>query len=380
MKLHGPVLLLLIAAAALAATRHKPVIDPESQDGILLQRIQQEPLAPRKQALLERFVEQYPQATNIAWVYEQLLPIYNEAQQYDKELATAESLLAVDPSDLDAAHHALLASQAKNDLELAEKYARIAWDLASKAAQSPKPTDEDEITAWTKDISFARDVMDFSEYALYSQGRESADPQRKMDLIHIIEQRNPQSKYLDSARKDYFHAFEKTQGPEQTLAMAEKTLVEQPDNEEMLMIVAQYYFDREREPQKVLNYAQLVIEVLERKPQPDDLSAEAWATRKAQYAGLANWMIGTIHARDGRYALSDRYLRSAMPHIHDDKLLAAAYYYLGYDNYAIAIEQHDRGRAQDAMKYTKLCAEMSGPFQAAAQKNLLALKGEFNLQ
>lgn len=380
MKALGPVFLLLIAAAAFAATRHKPVIDPESQDGILLQRIQQEPLPARKLVLLERFVDQYPQASNLAWVYEQLLPIYQEAQEFDKVLATAESLLALDPLNLNAAHHALLASQAEKDPALVEKYAQTAWDLASKAAHCPKPTDEDEIADWTIETAYARDVMNVSEYVLYSQARESSEPQRKMELIQIIERRNPQSKYLDPAKKDYIHAFEQTQGPEQTLALAEKTLAEQPDNEDMLMIVAQYYFDREREFPKVVALAQKIVEALERKPQPEDITADAWAAKKSRYNGLANWMIGVIHAREGRYTLSDRYLRSAIPQIHEDKVLAAAYYYLGYDNYAIAIELHDRGRALEGLKYTKMCVEMDGPFQAPAQKNLLALKSDFNLQ
>ena len=379
MNVRGAVLPLLIAATAVGAARHKPEIDPESQDGILLQRIQQEPLATRKVALLERFVEQYPQASSIAWVYEQLLPIYEEAQQFDRELATAESLLALDPLELDAAHHALRASEAKKDPALIEKYAQLAWDLASKSAQSPKPVDEDEVAGWTKLIGFARDVMSYAEYVLYSQARESADPQKKNELIQAIEQRNPQSKYIEMAKKDYFHAFQETETPEQTAALAEKTLADEPDNEDMLMTVAQYYFQHEKELPKVVSYAQRTIDVLGRKPQPEGVSEEDWAAKKTHYTGVANWMIGVIYAQDGRYSSSDRYLRPAVEQVHEPKLLAAAYYYLGYDNYAIAVELHDRGRAQEALKYTKLCAEMSGPFQSPAQRNLQVLKSDFNL-
>jgi hypothetical protein len=45
-------ILLWVAPGALAADRHKVDVDAESQDGILLQRIQQEPTRPRKLALL----------------------------------------------------------------------------------------------------------------------------------------------------------------------------------------------------------------------------------------------------------------------------------------------------------------------------------------
>src|SRR5271169_6086881 len=121
---------LLLAGEALGADRHKADVDPESQDGILLQRIQQEPTQPRKLALLEKYVVEYPEATSIAWVYEQLLPIYLEANQWDRVIATAEALLVRDPNDLDSAHDALKASEAQNNPDLMAKYAQLSWDLA----------------------------------------------------------------------------------------------------------------------------------------------------------------------------------------------------------------------------------------------------------
>src|ERR1700693_4104657 len=94
--------LLLAMGGEYAGDRHKVDIDAESQDGILLQRIQQEPTRPRKLALLEKFVADFPTVTSIAWVYEQLLPIYKDAKDYDKVIETANRMLAVDPNDLDA--------------------------------------------------------------------------------------------------------------------------------------------------------------------------------------------------------------------------------------------------------------------------------------
>src|ERR1700731_4252621 len=90
---------LLAAGGAFAGDRHKVDVDAESQDGILLQRIQQEPTKPRKLALLEKYASEFPQTTSIAWVYEQLLHIYKDDKDNDKVIATAEALLAADPAD-----------------------------------------------------------------------------------------------------------------------------------------------------------------------------------------------------------------------------------------------------------------------------------------
>src|ERR1700683_28788 len=145
MKLVVPALAALLVSLALGADRHKLDIDPESEDGILLQRIQQEPLPERKLAFREKYVAQYPKATSLAWVYEQLLPIYVAAKQWDKVLATAQSLLVLDPADLDSASAALQAAEAQNDSELTRKYAIATWDAGSKAVLAQKPADPDDV-------------------------------------------------------------------------------------------------------------------------------------------------------------------------------------------------------------------------------------------
>lgn len=376
-----PILLMVFGPVSLAgADRHKPEIDPESQDGILLQRIRQEPLAARKLALLEKFVELYPNVSSVAWIYEQLLPIYLEQQNFDKTLVVADSLLTLDPLELDAAHGALRAAEAKQDPDLIAKYAQVAWDVASKTVGSPKPTDPDDVTDWTAQIAFARDVMNYSEYELYTLYGKCTDQRKKDGLLQAIKTRNPQSRYLENPKKQYLTTVERTGSPEQTLAIAEKGLLEEPENEEMLMIVAQYYLQRERELPKVLSCALKIIEILDRKQRPNAVNPDDWANRKAQYVGLSNWMAGVVYAKDGRYGPSDRYLRTALAQVREAGLLSAAYYYLGYDNYAMATELHDRARALDSVKYNKLCLTINGPFQALARKNLDVLKSEFNVE
>ena len=109
---------MLLTGGALGADRHKPDVDPESQEGILLQRIQQEPTQPRKLALLEKYVAEYPKTNSIAWVYEQLLYIYMDTAQWDRVIQRADGLLAADPNDVDSAHDALKAAEAQNNSEL----------------------------------------------------------------------------------------------------------------------------------------------------------------------------------------------------------------------------------------------------------------------
>src|SRR5581483_11756136 len=189
MRVSVPLLLLmLLSTEGVWADRHKPLIDPESQDGILIQRIQQEPTLPRKQTLLEKFVVDFPNATSIAWVYEQLLLVYKDAKDNDKVIATADGMLTADPNDLDAAHDALRAAETKNDPQLMQKYAVLAWDIASRTSQSAKPTDPDEIIAWTKQTQFAKDVMAYAEYTLASLAKSQTDEQKRVQIVALLQQ------------------------------------------------------------------------------------------------------------------------------------------------------------------------------------------------
>lgn len=370
---------LLLTATAAAADRHKLDIDPESEDGVLLQRIQQEPLPERKQAFLEKYVDQYPKATSLAWVYEQLLPIYLNAKQWDKVFATAQNLVALDASDVDSAFAALRAAEAQQDTDLIRKYAIISWDAGSKAAEAPKPADADDMAEWARQVEFANQTVAYAEYVLASQATLEPNAPRKAELIQALEQRNPQSKFLSAVKKNI--RIREEANPAQAFAMAEQGLAEDPNNEDYLMRIANHYMSREEDLSKVLAYSLRVLEVMEKKSRPSGVSEEDWAKKKARYTGGANWMVGVVYGKQARYGLSDRYLRAALDHIQDDaQLLAAAYFYLGYDNYALAGQLRDKGRAIEAAKFSKMCLAIEGPFQPLAQKNLEVLRNDFNVE
>ncbi len=379
MRFYVPVLATMLAAGAFGADRHKLDIDPESEDGILLQRIQQEPVAERKLAFLEKFVVEYPKASSVAWVYEQLLPIYLGAKQWDKVLATAQSLLALDPGDLDSAVAALQTAEALKDAELIRKYAAVSWDAASKAVQAQKPTDPDDVPDWTKQIEFANQELAYAEYVLASQATMESNPQRKAELIQSLESRNPQSKFLVAMKRNM--RVREELNPEKALSVAEQGLGRDPNNEDYLMVIANHYMAHEEDLPKALTYALRVLEVLPKKAKPEGITAEEWEKKKARYTGGANWMAGVVYGKQARYGLSDRYLRAALAYIQDDpQLLAAAYFYLGYDNYALAGQLIDKGRAVEAVKFSKLCLTIEGPFQPLAQKNLEVLRNEFSVE
>jgi hypothetical protein len=380
MQISVPALALLLASLTLGADRHKPDVDPESQDGILLQRIQQEPAQPRKLALLEKYLAEYPKAPSIAWVYEQLLPIYMDQSQWDRVIATAEGLLALDPNDLDSAHDALKASEAQNNVELIAKYAELDWDLATRALQSPKPADPEGVPDWNKQMDFARENLSYSEYTLANLAAAQSDDLKRAELTLALQERNPRSQFMALTKKPTVIDLA-TLDPAKALQLAEQGLLENPNNIDFLMTVADHDMNLEKDLPQVLNYALRILDLVKGRPQPTDLSPSEWLKKQAKFTGWANWLAGVVYGKQARYGLSDRHLRAALNYIQENpRLTAAAYFYLGYDNYALASELADKGRAVEAVKFSKLCADMDSPFRSLALKNLEALRNEYNLE
>ena len=380
MQVPAIALAVLLAFTAFGADRHKLDADPETQEGILLQRIQQEPTTPRKLALLEKYLNEYPKGTSLAWVYEQLLPIYMDAMQWDRVIAAAEGLLAADPNDVDSAHDALKAAEALNDEGLKIKYAELAWDLASRALQGPKPSNPGDPDSWTKKAAYAQEVLDYSEYTLATLAAAQTDGLKRAELALALEERNPRSKYLALAKKTNVIALS-TLDPRKAIELAEQGLEKDPDNIDFLMTIADHDMSLEKNLPQVLLYSLRILDLLDAKPQPDGITPSEWQKKKAKFTGWADWMAGVVYGKQARYGLSDRYLRAALPYLHEEqRLLAAAYFYLGYANYALAGELADKGRAIDAAKFSKLCADMDSPFRLLALKNLEALRNDYNVE
>lgn len=379
MKIPVAALAALLAGGAFAADRHKLDVDPETLDGLLLQRIEQEPTLARKLPLLEKYAADYPKTTSVAWVYEQLLPIYKDAQQWDRVIETAGKLLAVDPNDLDSAHDALKAAEAQNNSDLMIQYAELAWDIASRTVKLPKPSDPGEMPEWNKQITFAHEVLDYSEYTLANLAVAQKDDAKRAELTSALQQRNPDSKFLVLTKKPTVIELASLD-PQKALQLAQEGLVKDPNNIDFLMTIADHDMSLERNLPQVLSYALHILELLQGKPQPDGITPAEWEKKKAKYTGWASWLAGVVYGKQARYGLCDRYLRTALPYIHGEpRLLAAAYFYLGYANYALAGELADKGRAIDAVKFSKECAEMDSAFRSLALKTLEGLRNDYNL-
>jgi tetratricopeptide (TPR) repeat protein len=362
------------------AFSQKLVIEVDTLEGQLLQQIDSERDAAKKLTLLEDFARKFPNHEAVTWVLSHVQTHYLAANQYDRVFESGVKILGVDPTELSAAHHCLKAAEAKKDLSLIKLWSAQVSQLARRNMQSKRPEygDDDDIAAWKSKVEYARQVEQYSEYALYFASLQSKDSKTKSNLIETLEQRNPMSEYLAQMRTANTTVVRQVDIEEAVVA-AEAQFQKEEYNEDLLLMVATHYMQKRRETEKIINYSLKIIEILGSKAKPEEISDAEWDNKKRGMLGTSYWMSGLLYSTQNRFALADRQLRMALPFLKNSDMLAGAYYHLGYVNYRMA-EAGERIRIHDAVRFTKDCININSAVQQQAIDNLKSMKVEYGLQ
>jgi hypothetical protein len=290
--------ILIVFAVTAFGQRHKAPeeVDAEKPDGKLMQQIMQEADPAKKNALMEQFATEFPKLPHTAWVLETIQGYYVKANQPDQVIAFGEKLLAVDPDDVEAAHQALKAAEAKKDLALVKKYSDLTSKNARKMAASPQPKEADEVASWKNEVAYAKQVGQYADYSIFKLAVESRDPKVTVELAELLQQRGAESEYAAKIRDPLFLAYRQSGATDKAIALAEKTLATEQTNEDMLLVVADYYLQQKKNPDKVHAYSAKIVEILSAKPKPEGVSDADWAARSR--AEKYDHRPGAFHERE----------------------------------------------------------------------------------
>ena len=167
-----PLALLLCAPALFAQLEIRDVeIDSQSPEGAVLTEAGIAEEADERIAILEGFLNDYPESSYLGYVLLQLQGLYTQAQRWSDAATVGcrgRRLLAYVPEDLEVRHNqnqALL--NAQQWPELLEGLA-MTKPLADKEAAAPPPDDptEDEEMLHQSSIDYANGVVQYTEWAL----------------------------------------------------------------------------------------------------------------------------------------------------------------------------------------------------------------------
>ena len=359
----------LLVGSALAQ-RHKPNINTETPEGQALQQIGQEPDEAKRLAGFEKFLQDYPKSENLAWVYSQMQPMYVKANQLDKAIETGDKLTALDPGDLEASLAALKAADAKKDPDLVKKWSSTTSGIARKELTAKKPEDEED-DDWKKHLDFVKQVDTYSEYTLNDMAVQSTDAHKKLDLIETLYDRNPQSQYVAPLLPAAAQTIDQMNDPDRGIAFAEKILAKDPNNDQMLLIAANAYSQKGKEPDKIISYSAKLAEVISSKPKPEGVSDADWESRKKLITLFAHYFPAKTYYGQKKWGQADKELRAALSLVESNAALKPEVLFL------LADSNYHLENAAEALKLFQQCAAIKSRFQAQAAKNVTVIKSQY---
>ena len=287
-------------------------------------------------------------------------------------LLCAGPLLAA-PGALEDAFKNLKEAEAKKDPALVKKLAGETCTLARQAVAAPAPADEDEKEDWKARVEYARGVELYTEYALFSAAIQ-ASPAVTVELLTALEQQNPKSKYLDGAYGSYLVALNQMGEASRIPAVAEKALESFPENEDLLLVLADTALSA-KQSDRALDYAKRLVAALGNHPAPEGMAAGDWEAKRNAAMGRGYWISGMVRSEGKQLAEADTDLRAALPLIQgNDAMLASALFYLGVANYDLGTKAKSRARVLEAAKFSEQAGAVKSPFAQQARTNAQAMR------
>jgi len=275
--------------------------------------------------------------------------------------------------DLENAFQSLKEAVAKKDAAQVKKLAVETHTLATDVQCKPEPESPGDKEVWKSNNDYAKAADLYTEFALYSAAVQSPAP-AMVDLMSTLEQQNAKSKYLGEAYGSYMVAMNQTGAAAKIPALAEKALANFPENEDILVYLADNAYNR-KQGDRALAYANRLTAALNRHVKPEALSAAEWERKRT--AGLARgyWIAGLVSGERNQYVAADKNLRAALPLIKGNAAMAGpALFYLGFANYQLGKMTLNKARVVEGQKFSEQAAAIAGPFADQAWKNSMIMK------
>lgn len=358
----------LLAAVPAAAQRYHITYTPNSQEGLMLQLIEQLDGAAKIQQM-EDFLKRYPTHPSVAWIYAYMQDYFTRTNDMDRAIAAGEKLFALNPDDLETAVNNQRLAEKKGNPELTAKWTELATKSAQKLIGAPKPfyvTQEE----WDKRLAYAGGLINQGDYTLYKKAMEAEKANEKIQFFQELIKQAPNSVYTVQALPHLMATYRAAGMNDQALSIAEKILAKDVDHEEALLTVAQVNLDRRTNYPRVITVANRLLTLGQASKKPESFSKEEWDKRRAFYAGAAYTILGNANVFQNNFEAADKAFRAALPFIKGNtQAEASAYFYIGWSNYYLE-------KYKEAAAYFKLCISLPSPFQQQAVRQIDGMKRE----
>ena len=325
----------------------------------------------QKLALIEKFTEGLGKEGNYPLVANNLFVEYYLGQKnYDKAFEYGDKLFALDPDSFQNAINMVRAAAEKGDVDRLISYGEKAGGIFQRYKAAPAPADT-SAGAWeeqkTRTLEANKDSYTYIQQLVFSGVYQAKDPAKRAAFLVRFAQAFPDSAYANQALGVAATAYQQAQNTAKMLEVANGVLAKDPNNLGMLLLLSDYYCDKEGQVDKAATYAKKVIALLDTAQKPEGMTDEQWTQQKALQKGLALSSLGQVNIEKKDNAQAVENLKAAAPLVKaDDGSYARNQYRLGF----ALLNLKRNAEAKEAFTQA---ASVNSPYKGLAQDKLKGL-------
>lgn len=310
-----------------------------------------------KISILEKFVQEHSGSKYVPCVYQLLTTNYTNLKQYDQAIAAGQKAIAANYLDVSFLEDLLQAYMGSG------KATNEAFNVIFKAAPQikaetvvPKGVNESESSykaAQKSAMQRADSDTKYMTYAFFRLLSSVSDPDQQVKLLDQFTQAYPEVAKKQAGRVNYRYAIAYAQAnqPQKADEYGEKAIAADPNNVQVLTLVAYDYALRRRTNQaKAEEYAKKALTLIPKIKKPEGLAEDAFKTQQNTQEGMARLTLGYLDLqrtiRSHRTATAISELEQAANLLKaSSELQCQAYYFLGYSYEALYPPNHRRAIA-----------------------------------
>ncbi len=370
-------LALLVCASALFAQATLEIrdveIDSQSPEGAVLTEAGIAEEADERIAILEGFLNDYPESGYLGYVLLQLQGLYTQTQRWLDAATVGGRLLEYVPEDLEVRHNqnqALLNAMQWDGLL---EGLSLTKPMADKEAAAPPPDDptEDEEILHESSVDYANGVVQYTEWAL-NVGISQSAPMQQVQFMDKLLELYPESQYAAGIEDKYVIAYQQAGDVAGMVGAMERALEKNPGNEQYLFTLAEIALSQKNYDEVDARSEQL-IKLMEEKPAPEGVSGDDWDANKKKFTALAHYVAGTGQFQKGAWRTARRHLLQTVDAIKAEggERYGILSYMLGFCYVKLDIAGDNIAQAT---RWMGEAARVPNPMQAQAAQTLEAIK------
>jgi tetratricopeptide (TPR) repeat protein len=365
-------LILLAATTSRAQIGKSVAVTAGTPEDKALTEIYAAPDGPEKVALLDKFMADYGKG-DLELLGDQLYASTYLAQKNDgKAIEYADKVLVLDPDNLPAAVTVVHAADELGDTAKLFDAGERAAAIVARFKKQPMPAGMSQ-NSWDDQrngvLHGAQADLDYVQNALFNAAYKTADPKAKAAYFERFAAAFPDSPYALNAREQVVFADEQAQNVPKMMEAAQGVLASDPNNVDILLLLADFWSEKGQQLEKAAQYAQKALDALAKAKKPDQTPDDQWQQQVSVQQGLAYSTLGQVDVIKGQNSEAVAAFKKAGP------LLKSSTVSYARNQYRLGFTLAKMQRIPEAKAALTEAASLDSPYRAMAQQTLAKIGG-----